>query len=58
MNWQNNAKVYASICIIRNMLSVCAPEYKFERKLKTILRHATLKQLTVMGFPKDWKKVF
>ena len=58
MNWQNNTKVYASICIIKNMLSICAPDYKFERKLKTVLRHATPKQLAVMGFPKKWKNYF
>ena len=58
MNWQNNTKVYASICIIKNMLSICAPEFKFEKKLKKVLRHASKNQLSVMGFSGDWKKWF
>lgn len=51
MDWQNNTKIYASICIIRNLLSVCAPEFKFARKLRSVLRKATDRQLAVMGFP-------
>lgn len=43
---------------LKNMLSICAPEFKFERKLKTILKYATPKQLAVMGLHKDWKKGF
>lgn len=58
MNWQNNTKVYASICIIRNLLSICAPEFRFEKQLKKLLRHVTKLQLSFMGFPADWKKCF
>ena len=58
MNWASNTKIYASICIIRNMLLVCAPEFKFAKKLKAVLKRASKKQLAVMGFPFDWKKAF
>ena len=56
MNWSNKTKVFASICIIKNLLTICNPEFKFERKLKKILRHATKTQLNMMGFPVDWKR--
>ncbi|MBO4859315.1 MAG: Abi family protein [Treponema sp.] len=58
MNWQNNTKVYASVCIIRNLLSICAPEFRFDKKLKKTLKHVTKNQLSFMGFPADWKKWF
>lgn len=58
MSWPNNTKVYASICIIRNLLSICNPEFKFEKKLRKILRNVSKTQLNMMGFPSDWKKYF
>jgi len=58
MNWQNNTKVYASICIIKNLLSICAPDFNFEKKLKKVLRRVSKNQLSVMGFPGKWKKKF
>ena len=49
LSWPNNIKVYASICIIRNLLSICNPEFKFEKKLRKVLRKT-------VTFYKKWSK--
>ena len=58
MNWPNNTKVYASICIIKNLLSIFNPDFMFDKKLRNILRRASKTQLDMMGFPSNWRKIF
>ena len=58
LNWENNTKLYAVICIVRNMLTICASQFPFTAKLKDILQCASNKQLQAMGFPESWEEKF
>lgn len=57
-NWVNtqpeNTRIYATFCILSHLLSVCAPEYPFNLKLRDVLSNANLRQHQWMGVPNDW----
>lgn len=47
-------KVYASICILVHLLSICSPEYPFKMKIRELLLRTTENQREMMGVPEDW----
>lgn len=49
-------KVYVCICILKYLLSVCAPDYSFKEKLFYLLDNASESHLRFMGCPKSWKE--
>lgn len=56
-NIANNDKVYCTICILKMMLSVCAPQFDFLGGLKTVLKPCSARQLSTMGIPRNWEQL-
>lgn len=54
--WQKDDRVYCSICIIKKLLDICAPEFDFYSRLNFIFDNIRDDQLKIMGFPKNWKQ--
>lgn len=55
-NWPNPSRIYASICIIKKLLDICAPDFDFVNQLKPIIKMARKEQLPSMGFPENWEE--
>lgn len=47
-------RVYASICILVHLLSICSPEYPFKMKIRELLLRTSEKQREMMGVPENW----
>lgn len=52
--WKDD-RIYASICIIKKLLDICAPEFDFVNQLKPIIQMARKEQLKSMGIPETWQ---
>lgn len=50
----NKHRIYASICILVHLLSICSPEYPFKMKIRELLLRTSEKQREMMGVPEDW----
>lgn len=53
--WPKEDRIYASICIIKRLLDICAPEFDFINRLKPIINAFRSEQLATMGFPDNWE---
>lgn len=54
-SWPKDDRIYASVCIIKKLLDVCAPDFDFVGQLKPIVKMARKEQLPSMGFPGNWE---
>lgn len=54
-SWPKDDRIYASVCIIKKLLDICAPELDFVGQLKPIINMARKEQLPSMGFPENWE---
>ena len=53
--WQKEYRIYASVCIIKRLLNICAPDFVFTNRLKPIIKSFRSEQLATMGFPVNWE---
>lgn len=54
--WPSQDRLFPSVCIITYLLDICAPDYDFREKIKTVISKFRRGQLPSMGFPDDWDK--
>lgn len=54
--WPSQDRLFPSVCIITYLLDICAPDYDFREKIKTVISKFRTTQLPSMGFPEDWDK--
>ncbi|MBO7127682.1 Abi family protein [bacterium] len=55
-SWPDSGKIYASVCIVKKLLDACGIDCGFMSELKAIATAASCFDMTIMGFPENWKK--
>ncbi len=53
--WSADDRIYATICIIKKLLDICAPDFDFINQLKPIIKMARKEQFPSMGIPETWE---